>query len=119
LEAGITHGTGELAYLGDAVFELMVRDMLLKRGIPAGDMFEAAKGYVSAPAQAAMYTRIFDKLPPEEQALLKRGRNFPKGDSDYCHATGLEVLFGHLHAAGKAERLAEVFEFSIGTEKQA
>jgi ribonuclease-3 family protein len=106
-------GTAELAYLGDAVFELLVRDMLLSRGLPVGQMFDAAKGYVSAPAQAAMYSRIYDTLTPHEQTLLKRGRNLPGGNTDYRHATGLEVLFGHLHAAGEDARLREIFDMCI------
>jgi len=111
------HSTAaELAYLGDAVFELMVREMLLREGVPFHDMFSRAKSYVSAKAQSEMYHRIFLQLSPEEQAVLKRGRNLhslsraKNADvSEYRHSTGLEALFGHLHKNGEISRLSEVF----------
>jgi len=113
-------GMAELAYLGDAVFELMVRDMLLKNGVPFRDMSRRAKDYVSAVAQGAMYHKIFDSLSEEEQCMLKRGRNLHSVSraksarvSEYRHATGLEVLFGYLHNTGNFNRLAEVFELCI------
>jgi len=107
----------ELAYLGDAVFELMVRDMLVKSGIPFRDISRHAKDYVSAVAQGAMYHKIFDYLTEGEQAIIKRGRNLHSASraksarvSEYRHATGLEVLFGHLHYSGDFARLNEIFE---------
>ena len=113
-------GMAELAYLGDAVFELLVRDMLLQSGVPFRDMSRLAKNYVSAVAQNAMYHRIFEQLTEAEQAILKRGRNLHSVSrsksarvSEYRHATGLEVLFGYLHHEEKFERLNEIFELCI------
>ena len=110
----------ELAYLGDAVFELLVRDMLLKEGVPFRDMSRRAKDYVSAVAQGAMYHKIFDALFEEEQAIMKRGRNLHTMSraksarvSEYRHATGLEVLFGYLHNNGEFERMSEIFELCV------
>ena len=117
-------GMAELAFLGDAVFELMVRDMLLKNGVPFRDMSRRAKDYVSAVAQGAMYHKIFDSLTEDEQGLLKRGRNLHSVSraksarmSEYRHATGLEVLFGYLHHAGEIERMNEIFQMCIGESK--
>jgi len=114
-------GVAELAYLGDAVFELKVRDMLMKEGVPFRDMSRRAKDYVSAVAQGAMYHRIFDLLTEEEQAIMKRGRNLHSVSraksarvSEYRHATGLEVLFGWLHICGDASRLKAVFLLCVG-----
>jgi len=111
----------ELAYLGDAVFELLVRDMLLKKGVPFRDMSRRAKDYVSAVAQSAMYHKIFDTLGEDEQAIMKRGRNLHSASraksarvSEYRHATGLEVLFGYLHHQGDFVRLGEVFGLCTG-----
>jgi len=111
----------ELAYLGDAVFELLVRDMLLKEGVPFRDMSRRAKDYVSAVAQSAMYHKIFDTLAEDEQAIMKRGRNLHSASraksarvSEYRHATGLEVLFGYLHCRGEFVRLSEVFGLCVG-----
>jgi len=114
-------GIAELAYLGDAVFELLVRDMLLEMGVPFRDMNSSAQGYVSAVAQSAMYHKIFDLLTEEEQSIMKRGRNLhgasrakSAGVAEYRHATGLEVLFGHLHHTGETSRLKEIFKLCIG-----
>ena len=110
----------EFAYLGDAVFELMVRDMLVNQGVPFRDMSRRAKDYVSAVAQGAMYHKIFDALTQDEQSIMKRGRNLHSVSraksarvSEYRHATGLEVLFGYLHHQGNFERLNEVFSLCI------
>ena len=109
-------GMAELAYLGDAVFELMVRDMLTKESVPFRDMSRRAKDYVSAVSQSVMYHRIFDQLTEGEQAIIKRGRNLHSVSraksarvSEYRHATGLEVLFGYLHYREEFTRLKEVF----------
>ena len=107
-----------LAYLGDAVFELMVREWLIRdKNTSVREYNRIAKNYVSAQAQAKMYHLIYDRLSEEEQAILKRGRNLHPVTraknaemSDYRHATGLEVLFGHLYANGEMGRLREVFE---------
>jgi len=110
----------ELAYLGDAVFEPLVRDMLLKEGVPFRDMSRRAKDYVSAVAQSAMYHKIFDALAEDEQAIMKRGRNLHSASraksarvSEYRHATGLEVLFGYLHYGEDFERLNEIFRLCV------
>jgi len=117
----LAQGVAEFAYLGDAVFELMVRDMLLNQGVPFRDMSRRAKDYVSAVAQGAMYHKIFDALTEEEQCIMKRGRNLHSasraksaGVSEYRHATGLEALFGYLHHKGDFARLNQVFELCIG-----
>jgi len=116
----LAQGIAELAYLGDAVFELLVRDMLVKGGVPFRDMSRRAKDYVSAVAQNAMYHKIFDILTEDEQNIMKRGRNLHGVSraksarvSEYRHATGLEVLFGHLHYSGKFERMNEIFTLCI------
>ena len=115
----MTLSAASLAYLGDAVFELLVRTMLVENGEQTVNEFNRlAKGYVSAKAQAALYHKVIDQLTDEEQAILKRGRNLnPQSRaknasvSDYRHATGLETLFGYLYTCGRHERLQELFAF--------
>ena len=110
-----------LAYMGDAVFELYVRKMLLSNGNrPVNTLNKQACQYVSAAAQAAMYHHIESFLTQEEQAVMRRGRNLhshskaKKADmSEYRHATGLEVLFGYLFVNEQHERLAEIFELCV------
>jgi len=115
-------GTAELAYLGDAVFEIMVREMLLQQELSFHDLSPTATKYVSATAQAQMYHRIFPTLTEEEQAYAKRGRNLHSGSrsksssvTDYRHATGLEALFGWLYLEKNETRLREIFELCILT----
>ncbi|MCL1862431.1 MAG: hypothetical protein FWF78_02565 [Defluviitaleaceae bacterium] len=106
----------ELAYLGDAVFELLVRDKLLKEGIPFRRVNHEARKFVSASAQSKMYHKIFLILTKEEQVVMKRGRNLHTlsraknaGVTEYRHATGLETLFGHLHSIAATDRIHELF----------
>lgn len=113
-----TKSPAALAYLGDAVFELMVREMLLRSfpDITIHALNRRARAYVSATAQAAMYHAVFPLLTPDEQAMAKRGRNLHTASraknadvTAYRHATGLEALFGWLHEKGEQGRLGEVF----------
>ena len=106
-----------LAYLGDAVFELWVREMLMAEGLPVNKANRRAKSYVSAPAQADMYHRIYPQLSQEEQTIMRRGRNLHPltraknaDTSSYRHATGLEALFGHLYQNREMARLEEIFK---------
>ncbi|MCL2527717.1 MAG: Mini-ribonuclease 3 [Defluviitaleaceae bacterium] len=110
-----------LAYLGDAVFELRAREMLLAQGLPVHKAHRRAKDIVSATAQAEMYHRIFPLLTPEEQNAMRRGRNLNPVTraknaeaTAYRHATGLEVLFGYLYINGNSQRLEEIFKLCLG-----
>jgi ribonuclease-3 family protein len=110
-----------LAYLGDAVFELCVRDMLTRtNGLSLNGYNKLVKQYVPATRQAVMYHKVYPYLSEDEQAIIKRGRNLNTATraknapaTDYRHATGLETLFGHLYATGQYERLKEVFQICI------
>jgi len=117
------HSAAELAYLGDAVFELLVREKLLREGVPFRAINRRAKNFVSAAAQSKMYHKIFHALAPEEQAVMKRGRNLHSlsraknaGVSEYRHATGLETLFGFLHKNGDSVRVNEIFLLCVEDE---
>ena len=115
--------TAALAYLGDAVFELWVREKLLADGLPVHKAHRQAKTIVSAVAQADMYHRIYQGLTPEEQTIMRRGRNLHPltraknaEATDYRHATGLEALFGYLYNNGNTPRLEKIFALCIDTE---
>ena len=113
-----------LAYIGDAVFEMCVRTMVIKNGnIPVNKLHKSSMGYVNAKAQADMFEKIKDKLAEDEFSIMKRGRNAksftaPKNAdiADYRHATGLEALFGYLYLKGDIERLIEIFNMCINKE---
>ena len=110
-------GNLSLAYLGDAVFELMVRAWLIRKGsMKSGDLHKAAVSYVKAPAQAELIQKLLPFLNEEEMGIYKRGRNthvksVPQNAdiSEYHAATGLETLFGYLYLKGKTEKLCELF----------
>jgi len=109
-----------LAYLGDAVFELWAREMLLAQGLPAHKAHRRAKDIVSATAQADIYHRIYQSLTPGEQTIMRRGRNLnPMNRAknaetvDYRHATGVEALFGYLYHKQDMQRLEEIFALCI------
>jgi ribonuclease-3 family protein len=124
LAQGVEYASAaELAYLGDAVFELLVREKLLRDGVPFREMARRAKSYVSAKAQSEIYHKIFPALSEDEQNILKRGRNLHSvsraknaGVSEYRHATGLETLFGHLHQIGNTARINEIFLLCVHEE---
>ena len=106
------------AYLGDAVYEVMVRAWLCLHGkLTPGRQHKAALAYVAAPRQAALLERILPLLTQEEAQVLKRGRNasphsYPKGATrqEYLAATGLETLFDWLYLRGETDRLNTLFE---------
>ncbi|MBE6707701.1 MAG: ribonuclease III [Ruminococcaceae bacterium] len=112
-----------LAYIGDAVWELIVRQRLTTSPSGAGHPGNYALPFVTAAAQSAALARIEDTLTEEETAVYKRGRNcvhgnVPKSASpvDYRRATGLEALMGHLWLCGKFERAVELFNIAFPNE---
>ena len=110
-------GAAALAYLGDGVIELLVRTMLVERGIyQSRKLNRMALDYVTASAQAAAAERILPLLSEEETTVYHRGRNLdhanvPKNATraEYLMATGFEALFGYLHLTGDSERMKELF----------
>ncbi len=113
-----------LAFMGDTVYDLLVREMLItEANRPAKKLHECAVKRVRASAQAAAYEKIIPLLSPEEEAVLRRGRNahvnhIPKNGNckDYHYATALETLFGYLYLSGREDRLRELFSQIIEAE---
>ena len=107
-----------LAYLGDAVYEVMVRSWLCLHGkLTPSRLHKAALAYVAAPRQAALMEKLRPILTEAEATVFKRGRNanphtYPKGATrqEYQIATGLEALFGWLYLQGETARLNTLFE---------
>ena len=105
-----------LAYIGDAVIELAVREALISSGITdTGRLSFAAQKLVCAPTQSAVVEKLFPLLTEEEEAAYKLGRNHrisgkPKhaSVSEYSRATGLEAIFGYLHLIGNTARIDEL-----------
>ena len=107
-----------LAFVGDCVYELFVRERLACAGnCPAGKLHSRSVESVRCSAQAAAAERILPLLTEEEAAVLRRGRNANPGHkprhaetADYRMATALEALFGYLYLKGEIPRLRELFE---------
>ena len=109
-----------LAFLGDAVYSLLVRNMLsLAANKPTGKLHKESITYVNAAFQANMIRELLPNLTENEAAVFKRGRNAhsahsPKNqsDADYRYATGLEALYGYLYLCGNTDRIKEIFNIS-------
>ena len=102
-----------LAFTGDAVFSLFVREMLVcDANRPVGQLHKLSVNWVKAEAQSKGMRAILPLLTEKETEVFKRGRNAhtshtPKNQSgcDYHYATGFEALVGYLYLKDEAERL--------------
>lgn len=109
-----------LAYMGDTVWELLVRQRQMAGCGKVRNMHRETVGAVNAGAQSLALQRLVSSLTEEEMDVVRRGRNAtprhhtPKGQQpgDYHAATGLEALFGFLYLSGQHERLTHLFEIA-------
>jgi len=109
-----------LAYIGDAVWSLFVRQYLVEKGFTkAKDLQEKSVAFVSAKAQASFYHMLKEEawFTEEEEAVFKRGRNFksesvPKNTSvsTYRISTGFEALIGYWHLTKNETRLMQTWD---------
>ncbi|WP_028515981.1 Mini-ribonuclease 3 [Ruminococcus flavefaciens] len=112
-----------LAFLGDSVYDTLVREYLLRRAnMPVAKLHSAKIKLVCAEFQSKAYDLVAEKLSNHELAVLKRGRNatgntVPKhaDAAEYRRATALECLFGYLYLTGGNERIRELFELIINS----
>lgn len=112
-----------LAYVGDAVYELFIRNYLIEQGgVKPHELHHKAVQFVSAPAQAAVIKNWLtaDILSKEEAAVVRRGRNakthsVPKNISieDYKYATAFEALIGFHYLNDDNERLDELLKIAV------
>lgn len=113
--------TLNLAFIGDGVFDLLVREHLVRfEGGQVGELNKAKVEMVNCKSQAGFANLIMPKLTEEEVEIYKRGRNTKVNSaskhstlSDYHAATGLETLFGYLYLKGEDERIKELFTLII------
>lgn len=107
-----------LAYMGDAVYEVYIREDLIKKGIAkVEDLQKEAIKYVSAKSQARILKYLLDigYLSNEEIDVVKRGRNYKRGSHPkntdiitYKNSTGFEALIGYLYLSDKIDRVTEI-----------
>ena len=113
--------TLNLAFIGDGVFDLLVREHLVKSSAAhVGELNQAKVELVNCKRQAQMMQALMPHLTEEETEIYKRGRNTKVNSaskhstlSDYHAATGLETLFGWLYLRGDVERIRELFSLII------
>ena len=110
-----------LAYIGDAVYELAIRTLVMNRGnMQVNKMHKKTANLVKADAQARFYLLLEEELTDAEKAAYRRGRNaksftMPKHATmkDYRMATGFEALMGYLYLKDEFERLVELVKTGV------
>lgn len=115
-----------LAFLGDSVYDTLVREYLLyKANMPVSKLHSMKVKLVCAEFQSQAFETLTEKLTERELSVLKRGRNatgntVPKhADTvQYRRATAIEALFGYLKLTGQNERIEELFELIIETASE-
>lgn len=122
-----TYSPLSLAFLGDSVYDTLVREQLLRQAnMPVAKLHTAKIQLVCAEYQSAAYEVISEQLNEKELAVLKRGRNatgntVPKhaDAAQYRRATAVESLFGYLFLTGQNDRIRELFEVIMAMEAGA
>lgn len=112
------HSPAQLAYVGDAVYEMLVRNHIItNHDYSVNLMHKEAVKFVKAHAQANIIKELEEILTEEEKRIVKRGRkakitSSPKNADlmDYRYATGFETLFGFLYLNKETDRLMILFE---------
>lgn len=111
-----------LAYLGDAVYELHIRNFLINSGLAkVKDLQQSSLKFVSATSQRRILEELIDKsfLTENEIEIVNRGRNASSHSSKttdiitYKKATGLECLIGYLYK-NNIERCNEILDYITG-----
>lgn len=110
-----------LAYIGDAVYELVLRTLVVGRGNQqVNKMHRETSRYAKAQAQSEMMDTILPLLTEEEKDIYRRGRNAKSyttaknaSVNDYRRATGFEALMGYLYLSGQTSRLVELIKEAL------
>lgn len=113
----------KLAYLGDAVFEIIIRTLIIEETEgPVKNLHARTSELVNAGSQAKLILSLQEELTEEERSAYRHGRNAKTSSvakhadiHDYRNATGLEALFGYLYLTGRSARAVELCR--IGFEK--
>ena len=120
-----TYSPLTLAYIGDGVYELVIRTILVKKGnCPVNQLHRRASSLVKAGAQSAMMEILEPMLTEEELAVYRRGRNAHSPTmakhatmADYRRATGFEALMGYIYLKEDFSRIVELVRAGIPQEE--
>ena len=116
-----TYSPLTLAYIGDGIYELYIRTILIKQGnCQANKLHKRASRLVKAPAQSAMVAVLESLFTPEEEAVYKRGRNAKSYTTaknattgEYRRATGFEAVMGYLYLTGQYHRMIDLIKIGL------
>ncbi len=116
-----TYSPLPLAYIGDAVYDLIIRTVLVERSNrAANELHKKASTYVKAGTQAQMAVALEEYLTEEETEVYRRGRNAKSYTTaknatiaDYRKATGLEALVGYLYLTHRMDRVLELVRLGL------
>ena len=116
-----TYSPLTLAYIGDAVFDLVIRSVLVNKGNTAvNNLHKKASAIVKAPSQSAIAAAIMEYMTEEEKDIFRRGRNSKPHTKaknataiEYLEATGFEAVMGFLYLSGDMDRAMELIRFGL------
>jgi ribonuclease-3 family protein len=116
-----------LAYIGDCIYELIIRSMIVAKGNEqVNKLHKKSSELVKAETQAKMIHSLMEELTEEEEHIYKRGRNAKSFTSaknasvtDYRVATGFEALMGYLYMEGRTDRIFELIKKGMAADNQA
>ena len=116
-----TYSPLTLAYIGDAVYELVIRSIIVEKGnAPVNKLHKRSSQLVKAKSQAEAAVKLMDVFTEEELAVYKRGRNTRSHTMaknadmmDYRMATGFEAVMGYLHLKQDYARIIELVHMGI------
>lgn len=116
-----TYSPLALAYIGDCIFDLVIKNLVLNEGNkPVQKLHRETSRYVQASSQSKMMRRLQEELTEEEHQIYKRGRNSKTVSpaknqtvTDYRRATGFEALIGYLYLNREYRRMLELVKLGI------
>ena len=111
-----TYSPLALAYIGDAVYDLIIRTVVVGRANrPVNELHRTVVKYVSASAQSRIVQALMESLTEEEKSIYRRGKNSKPHTTaknasvaDYLKATGFEAVIGHLYLTDRMDRALEL-----------
>ncbi len=116
-----TYSPLTLAYIGDAIYDLVIRTIVVERGNQsANNLHKKTVKYVNARVQAQMIDALEETLSEEEKAVYHRGRNAKSYTSaknatiiEYRKATGFEALLGYWYLKGETTRILTLIQTAL------
>ncbi len=114
-----------LAYIGDSVYDLLIKSIIIKKGnMQVNKMHQQTAALVKAQTQSKMIGRLEKELTDEEMSVFRRGRNAKSATTaknatvmDYRRATGFETLIGYLLLKKEYTRIMDLVKIGLEEEK--